>query len=1353
MRLALFGVGVVLLVRALTSEPTLAFALEEVSAALQEQLGLTLVVAHIAVEPETARVEMGPVLLKGSDGRVLFSAEQVRAEVAPLKLFEQRVRLEHLEVVKPRVDLRIVDGKIDGVRIPESGGGSVELPRVDVADLRLHGGAVDLRVAAQGRELVSAHLDGIEMRLGDRGRDEHRLKFTVAQAEVRRPLDDEGEDIVIIDSFGGRIAVKGDGLLDPSRVRVSDVTLSADDTEVSVAGEVILGAPGLVPAFTADVAARSELAAALAHLHLPVRVRGGATLSAHVEGKAGARDLTAVGQVETASLEVDDVLLGSLRARFAANEREVTVSDAAWAWAGTTLRGEATVRLDDALHTRVRASADTFSIYDLVHDLGVPGAWADTRIDGDAEVAGTLNPLLLEGKGGGVFTELRVAGQDVRTARKEDLVMTVPRPIAAPSVAIRIDGEGLRFEGGVDDGITRGAGFFQIFYDVNRGMLLDASADNADFATIENRIGSLGFGGRGTGRVHLEGPQSALVLTAELDVDDFALEDFAFGHAAGSVHLFKSVLSFRDVVATKAGRSRYAGDVVLDFNALAPDERGAVHESPFLTVDIAFEDAQAQDLRAIVPTSYIDGVLGFLREDLDLDGPVRGRVAARGAVGDGTFDHMQGGGTVELLSGATLLDQHLTGTGTFHLDLDRFFIDSLEVNLAGGRGAAVASVGRAEGDLQGELTLLGAQLAGIDALRDAPRPFTGTFDLEARLGRSARDPGLTGSAQLQGAAYGSIPIGNADVKLEHAGRVLTLTGELLSGRGSGVIHVETRSPYAYDAAVAVRQGPLAPLLPPGVIPESVAIALAGDVEARGTLKAFRESRGALAIDQLSLVTRGLQLRAKTDVAAHFQGTRLTFDLLDLVGDDVDLISARGLLADDALDLSLSGRGSLAALSRVWPRAQHAAGRFSFDVALTGDLDHAAMSGQGFVSKGELALEGSAFPALKDLEAELSFRGPNVVVERASAQADGGGRLQAQGAVTVDDQGVKAYDLELRTTRLRLRIPRWLDTQSSGRLTLRGDATLPTLGGELRLHSARYSEDINWERLLPDLRRRTNALDSLDTDDEDVRFDVHLIADRGIVVENNVLDLEAKGDLFLTGTEERPGLKGGLQLIRGNATFRGNRYRMARGTVDFVDTYRIMPILDVEAETRVHDYDVTAHLSGPAQTPAIQLSSTPELSEIDIVSLLTFGFTQYEVRDAGGSAGVAGLEVVSAYTGLDRELKRVLPEAMRRSNVLALDELRLTSQFSLRAGASVPAVALGMEVNPGLWGVDGSRLRLQSTLVDATGSGTEQRVEWEKRFDNNVRLRLVWNSEDDGSCPSCANQWGDLGGDIWYRWEF
>jgi hypothetical protein len=103
--------------------------------------------------------------------------------------------------------------------------------------------------------------------------------------------------------------------------------------------------------------------------------------------------------------------------------------------------------------------------------------------------------------------------------------------------------------------------------------------------------------------------------------------------------------------------------------------------------------------------------------------------------------------------------------------------------------------------------------------------------------------------------------------------------------------------------------------------------------------------------------------------------------------------------------------------------------------------------------------------------------------------------------------------------------------------------------------------------------------------------------------------------------------------------------------------------------------------------------------------------------------------------------------------VTVDELRLTSQFSERQAGTVPALSLSLEVNPGLFFFDGSRLRLMSTLLDRDGTGTEQRVEWEKRFDNDVRMRLVWTSENERDCPSCTSQWGDLGGDVWYRWEF
>ena len=57
---------------------------------IHDELGLTLVVAHVEAEAQSARVEMGPVLLKGTDGQVLFVADKIRAELEEARRFAKR---------------------------------------------------------------------------------------------------------------------------------------------------------------------------------------------------------------------------------------------------------------------------------------------------------------------------------------------------------------------------------------------------------------------------------------------------------------------------------------------------------------------------------------------------------------------------------------------------------------------------------------------------------------------------------------------------------------------------------------------------------------------------------------------------------------------------------------------------------------------------------------------------------------------------------------------------------------------------------------------------------------------------------------------------------------------------------------------------------------------------------------------------------------------------------------------------------------------------------------------------------------------------------------------------------------
>jgi len=1345
--------------RLLSSQPSVEFIIAEIQSVLEEKLGLSLDVGRVAVTPETATVELGPVVIKGNDDMVLFSARRILVEMAPLQILARRVEVARLEIEEPFVHVRIRDKKILGIKpitLPEGRDDDRDpLFKVDVRDMRL----TDGRVVVSVDDLATATVDKIRARMKKSGRDAHRLKFTVDEAHVDRP-----GDRMALEKFSGRVVVFGDGLLAPERISITDLALTAKEGTLDVAGSILLGPLDQIPAFDLDVHGDTDLGLLLSHVDLPVEVSGGVTVASHISADVGFEKLRMAGEADLRELTADGFRVGTLRGQFTGDESKIEFPVASWDMAGTTLACQGTFLLDENINYVFHVEGENLSIYDLLDGLQIDGSWVDVRIDGTVDGRGQVLPeFQVSGHGNGHFHDLVVNTRDARVAKPDDVVLMAPRAIAVDA-DFNADLRHVRIDGYIDDDLTRADGHVTLHFDPDKGFEVFADKAHGSLASINNDISGLSLFGVGDFQMQIAGPYSNPLIVAQVTMNDLVVGDYMLADA-GRAHIryIDGLLGFHGIHAQK-GKSAYTGDLLLDWFRpterivqsrdgvrLVPPEHIPMESGLTIAVDIDLTDGEITDLQRIIPTSFDDGALGFFRT-LEADGPIIARVKTKGYVGDGSIDHLLGDAVFTLGQGVHLVGQTLDGgSGRVRIVDDRFLVEDLNILIAAGTLRGDIGIYRDDAELDGLLVARGLDVGRIDALMGGPREFTGETDLDLLLDGLAENPRFTGRARLRKLAWGDQPFGDADLAMRHEDRSLEVDGPILSRAGTGSFVVDTRGPYAYSAEITLARGPLRRILAPDTLPEDLAVVLSGTAEAVGTLSAFRESRGSFALDHLEIVERQLMLKSNGDVLAHFVGDRVTIDQLELSTTRKDRITVRGLASTDLLDLSLSGKGDLWLVTAFTDTVRSASGAFSFDVALVGDFDRVDMNGKATMTGARFDVVAFDQP-IQEVDARISFRGPNVLVENVRGRI-GSAPFRGGGTVTLDGFSPERYDLEMTYSNLRLAIPEWLKTHSSGKVTLTGDATLPTLGGEVDLHQALYTDDLNWERLLPEFRRRTKAPLAFDKSDEDLRYDLHLIADRGIIVNNNVADIEAKGDLWLTGTDERPGLKGNVSLLSGTAQFRNNRYRLTRGTVEFVETYAIAPILDVEAETTVKDYDIVAHISGPLKSMRIDLSSRPDLAEIDILALLTFGFTQFELQNAGTTAGSTTLEMVSTFTGLDQEVKRILPEAVRDSGVLSVDELRLTSAYSQRQQGTVPAVMVGFEVNPGFWGIDGSRLRLQSTLVDNDGSGTDQRVEWEKRFDNDLRLRLVWASQDKGACPNCTNQWGDFGGDVWYRWEF
>ena len=76
----------------------------------------------------------------------------------------------------------------------------------------------------------------------------------------------------------------------------------------------------------------------------------------------------------------------------------------------------------------------------------------------------------------------------------------------------------------------------------------------------------------------------------------------------------------------------------------------------------------------------------------------------------------------------------------------------------------------------------------------------------------------------------------------------------------------------------------------------------------------------------------------------------------------------------------------------------------------------------------------------------------------------------------------------------------------------------------------------------------------------------------------------------------------------------NRFKITEGQAKFVSG-SIIPVLNVRSMANVKSYRVSLQAEGPATQMKLKLSAEPNLSERQIISLLTFG------RNVGNTSGV------------------------------------------------------------------------------------------------------------------------------------
>ncbi|MBM3226694.1 MAG: hypothetical protein FJZ47_23260, partial [Candidatus Tectomicrobia bacterium] len=373
-----------------------------------------------------------------------------------------------------------------------------------------------------------------------------------------------------------------------------------------------------------------------------------------------------------------------------------------------------------------------------------------------------------------------------------------------------------------------------------------------------------------------------------------------------------------------------------------------------------------------------------------------------------------------------------------------------------------------------------------------------------------------------------------------------------------------------------------------------------------------------------------------------QGTTVDVDLhwRDQQQEFVRLAGSLGLDTRQALDLQLQiARLDLQIVQSLRTWVTQSAGIVQADLRLTGTVQQPQAYGTLTLRDGavQLAATGVRYSAL---QVHLACQGTRWVLTEAQATS-GNGTLTLTGWAESAGWGWRHLEVELQMQRfLLLRTPDMEAVVSAaltlggtpGNLEATGTMTVPQARAQLTGKLVGGPETVQpWQltvegvygagppQAVPTETARGPQLASLAF----LRADMHLDMPRNVWVRGPGTAIELHGALRVTKALGEPFvLSGTVETVRGFASFYSGKYAVEQGRVTFTGTPELNPVLDVTVTREVSNYVVSVHVSGHANAPQLRLSSTPDLPQADIVTLLVVGKTTDRLTAAERS-GLSG----------------------------------------------------------------------------------------------------------------------------------
>ena len=448
--------------------------------------------------------------------------------------------------------------------------------------------------------------------------------------------------------------------------------------------------------------------------------------------------------------------------------------------------------------------------------------------------------------------------------------------------------------------------------------------------------------------------------------------------------------------------------------------------------------------------------------------------------------------------------------------------------------------------------------------------------------------------------------------------------------------------------------------------------LEGTLHLRGPLRTPRDLKADAELQSLNFEVAHQPIHSVGPIRFEVANQVLLVENLHLAGSGTDF-TAHGrahLAGAQELDIRLDGSVNMMLWKSLNPKIL-ARGTLGVNLNAGGTLSQPAL--QGRLEVKNTFVSHNDFPSgLSDLNGVLLFDSNRIQIESLSGTT-GGGTVALTGSA-IYHNGVLLLDFGATARAVRLRYPPGVSSTANADLRLTGNANSALLSGDVVVTKLAVTPGFDFGAYIEKSRQAT-VLTENDSLQSRLKLDVHVVTTPELEMQTAIARLSGNADLRVRGTADRPAILGRVEVLEGDISFNGNKYRLERGDVTFANPARTQPIIDLQATTRVRDYDITVQFRGDASVAnglKVTWQSEPQLPEADVIALLALGRTRAESA-AAGSGGSFGFGGEASNLLINQALNSTVNSRLQRlfgASRVKIDPQGLASETNVVRGPQV-----------------------------------------------------------------------------------